>query len=90
MIVLYVFPTNGLQMAERIFEQVSSGVESNKLCILCKQKPQDYAPQIIAELNNHQIRARIENDYQDLIKEPIIEMLIALLHLVINRKHQHD
>lgn len=77
-------------IAERIFEQISSGVEPNKLCILCKQKPQDYAPKIIAELNNHQICARIENDYQDLIKEPIIEMLIALLHLAINRKQPHD
>lgn len=77
-------------IAERIFEQVSSGVEPNKLCILCKQRPQDYAPKIIDELNNHQISARIENDYQDLIKEPIIEMLIALLHLTINRKHPHD
>ena len=77
-------------IAERIFEQVSSGIEPNKLCILCKQKPQDYAPQIIAKLNNYHICARIENDYQDLIKEPIIEMLIALLHLAVDRKHPHD
>lgn len=77
-------------IAERIFERVSSGVQPNKLCILCKQKPQDYAPKIINELNNYHICARIENDYQDLIKEPIIEMLIALLHLTIDRKHPHD
>ena len=77
-------------IAKRIFEQVSSGIEPNKLCILCKQKPQDYAPKIIAELNKYQICARIENDYQDLIKEPIVELLIALLHLAINRKRPHD
>ena len=77
-------------IAERIFERVLSGVAPNKLCILCKQKPQDYAPKIIAELKKHQIYARIENDYQDLIKEPIIEMLIALLHLAIDRKCPHD
>lgn len=77
-------------IAERIFKQISSGVEPNKLCILCKQKPQDYAPRIIGELNNYQICARIENDYQDLIKEPIVEILIALLHLAVDRKHPHD
>lgn len=77
-------------IAEHIFEQISSGIEPNKLCILCKQKPQDYAPKIIAELNNYQICARIENDYQDLIKEPIVEMLIALLHLAVDRKRPHD
>lgn len=77
-------------IAEHIFEQISSGIEPNKLCILCKQKPQDYAPKIIAELNNYQICARIENDYQDLIKEPIVEMLIALLYLAVDRKRPHD
>lgn len=77
-------------VAERIFEKVSSGIEPNKLCILCKQKPQDYASKIIDELRNHQICARIENDYQDLIKEPIVEMLIALLRLAVDRKHPHD
>ncbi|XBD73301.1 ATP-dependent helicase [Akkermansia massiliensis] len=77
-------------VAERIIEQISSGIEPNKLCILCKQKPQDYAPKIIDELSNCQICARIENDYQDLIKEPIVEMLIALLRLAVDRKHPHD
>lgn len=77
-------------VADRIFEQVSLGIEPNKLCILCKQKPQDYAPKIIDELSNRQICARIENDYQDLIKEPIVEMLISLLRLAVDRKHPHD
>ena len=77
-------------IAEHISAHVSSGTEPNKLCILCKQKPQDYASKIIAELNNHQICARVENDYQDLIKEPIVEMLIALLHLAVDRKRPHD
>ena len=77
-------------VAERISEQISSGIEPNKLCILCKQKTKEYASKIIAELSNHQICARIENDYQDLIKEPIVEMLVALLRLAADRKHPHD
>lgn len=77
-------------IAEQIAKQIASGIEPNRLCILCKQKPQDYAPQIIAELNNYQISARVETDYQDLIKEPIVEMLIAMLRLAVNRKRPHD
>lgn len=77
-------------IAEHISAHVSSGTEPNKLCILCKQKPQDYAPKIITELNNHQIHARVENDYQDLIKEPIVKMLIVLLQLAVDRKRPHD
>ncbi len=76
--------------AKIIAEQISSGIEPNKLCILCKQKPQEYAPKIIAELNNHQICARIENDYQDLIKEPFVGMLITLLRLAVDRKRPDD
>lgn len=77
-------------ISEHISAQIASGIEPNKLCILCKQKPQEYAPKIIEKLSNHHIRARIENDYQDLIKEPIVEMLIALLRLAVDRKHPHD
>lgn len=79
-----------ITISEHIAAQIASGTEPNKLCILCKQKPQDYAPKIIAELSNHQICARIENDYQDLIKEPIVEMLISLLRLAVDRKYPHD
>lgn len=79
-----------IRIAKHISAKIASGVEPNKLCILCKQKPQNYVTKIIAELSNYQICARLENDYQDLIKEPIVEMLIALLRLAIDRKHPHD
>ncbi len=79
-----------LLIAEQIAEKVSSGIEPNKLCILCKQRPKDYTSHIITALEKHQIRARIENDYQDLIKEPIIEMIISLLRLSFDRIRPHD
>lgn len=73
-----------------IIEKLSNNILPNELCILCKQLPQNYSSEIIAELGKHQIRARIENEYQDLIKEPIIEMLIALLRLSVDRKRPQD
>lgn len=73
-------------ISKQINAQIESGIEPNKLCILCKQKPEEYTSKIICELKSYNIRARIENDFQDLINEPIVEILIALLRLAINRK----
>lgn len=78
------------EIAKHISKQIDSGIEPNKLCILCKQLPLNYVHKIITELSKHQIRARIENDYQDLIKEPIVEMLIAILRLAVDNKHPHE
>ena len=45
---------------------------------------------IIDYLGQKGIYARIENDYQDLIKEPIIEIILSILSLTCNRKHPDD
>lgn len=73
-------------ISEQIKAHIESGIEPNRLCILCKKKPKEYTSKIIDELNNYHIRARIENDFQDLIKEPIVKILIALLRLALDRK----
>ncbi len=62
-----------------ILERISGGKKPNEICILCKQLPQNYASAIIAELAKHGVRARIETDYQDLIKEPIVDLLIKFM-----------
>lgn len=76
-------------LSEQIYTQIKSGIEPNQICILCKQKPANYAVRIIDELSKRQIYARIEDDYQNLIKEPIVEMIISILRLAIDRKHPH-
>lgn len=73
-------------ISEQIASQVESGIEPNKICILCKQTPGDYTKKINAKLKAYNIRARVENDFQDLIKEPIVEIIVSLLRLAINRK----
>jgi len=77
-------------LSEHISAQIESGTEPNKLCILCKQKPANYVTKIIEELSKYQIYARIEDDYQNLIKEPVVEMLLSILRLAVDRKHPHD
>ena len=75
-----------LAVVEDIKKQLAEGVEPKDMCILCKQKPQDYSPSIIAELEKLGIRARIETEYQDLLKEPIVELILNILSCAINRK----
>lgn len=69
-----------------IIQKINDGVHPSDICILCKQLPENYSKYIIDELNRNGIRARIENEYQDLIKEPIIELIIDYLSCAINRR----
>ena len=77
-------------ISEDIITRISEGTKPSDICILCKQVPQNYAPAIIAELGKHGVRARIENEYQDLIKEPIIDLLIKFMLCANNRKHPNE
>lgn len=77
-------------LSEHIASKIKLGLEPNKICILCKQKPANYTDRIVAELKKFQIYARVEDDYQNLLKEPIVEMLISILRLAIDIKHPHD
>ena len=70
-----------------IVNRISTGIQPNDICILCKQLPQKYTLQIIKKLEQCGIRARIENDYQDLIKEPIVDLFLNFMLCVCDRKH---
>ena len=50
----------------------------------------DYALAIISELKTHGISARIETEYQDLIKEPIVDLLFRMILCAFNKKRPHD
>lgn len=77
-------------ISEDIISRISEGTKPSDICILCKQIPQNYAPAIISELEKNGIRARIENEYQDLIKEPIIDLLIKFMLCANNRKNPNE
>ena len=77
-------------VSKDILLKISNGVEPHDICILCKQKPQDYASAIIEELEKHGVRARIETGYQDLIKEPIVDLFIKFMICADSRKHPNE
>lgn len=78
--------SEALTIANSILEKIETGISPTQICVLCKQKPQEYTTSIIEKLGQNGICARVENDYQDLIKEPIVELLLSFLLLICNRK----
>ena len=71
---------------ESIKGQIEEGVPVSEICVLCKQKPLTYTEELMRELSDNGIYARIENDYQDLLKEPIVELIISVMKLSINKR----
>ena len=69
-----------------IFDLISrikeSGVPLKDICILVKQTPEIICAKLIEKLNANSIYTRIENDYQDLLKENAIKILLSVLNLV--------
>lgn len=82
--------TEAKWIATDIAKKCSQGIKPNEICILCKQKPQDYVDELIKELSENNLRARIENDYQDLLKEPAVVLILSILKLAIDKKKPHE
>lgn len=71
-------------IANNIEEKICIGIKPNDICIICKQRVQDYSPTIIKALKEKNIRARVEIEYQDLIKEPIFDLILDIISCAIN------
>lgn len=80
-----------LKEAEKIVESIklryAQGIMLHDMCILCKQTPDRYTACIISALKDIGFRARIETEYQTLLKEPIVDIILKFLQLSINRRH---
>lgn len=77
-------------IVQDILSKVWLGIKLNDICILCKQKPDDYTEHIVQKLSDNGIRARNENDYQDLLKEPIVQALCNILIVANQRKRPNE
>ncbi|RAU91180.1 UvrD-helicase domain-containing protein [Paenibacillus sp. YN15] len=72
-------------VAKRIQQE---NVTPRDICILVKQQEHIYAKAIIEELEQQGIYARIEKEYQDLLAEECIQLIIDFLNLAtLERNH---
>lgn len=85
-VYLRIFEDNKKE-AEIISEEIShlinkDKIKANDICILVKQKVETYSEEIINKLSSeYNIKARNEAEYQDLLKEDIVKILLSLFRL---------
>jgi DNA helicase II / ATP-dependent DNA helicase PcrA len=87
---ILIFPNHGVEaryLAARVKATIKrDGVSPRDICILVKQKAEVYAPEILAALEKAGIRARNESELQDLLTEPVAQMLIAFVKLAVTKR----
>ncbi|EMD4661238.1 ATP-dependent helicase [Salmonella enterica] len=65
---------------------IDEGIEQRDICILSKSVAGQYSQKIISELDMSGVKCRIENEYQELLNEAIVQLVLQLLMFVCNRK----
>lgn len=81
-ITLFEFENESLEaelIANDIKLKIQGGIRPSEICILAKQKVDDYSSKLITTLNSKGIKARIENEYQELLKDPTCNLLLDLI-----------
>lgn len=78
------------KIAEMIEEDLKNGLTPNDIAILCKQKVDLYTREIISALEKYNIRARIETEYQDLLKDNVIKIILDIILLSFERKNPEE
>ena len=81
-IILYEFENDSIEaekIAIDIESKIARGIRPSEICILAKQKVENYTSKLISILNNKGIRARIENEYQEILKDPICNVILNLI-----------
>lgn len=74
-------------IANDICKKIKEGMPINDICILGKQRVEVYSQKIVDVLSSKGISARVENEYQDLLKEPIVKVVENLFLLVIDERN---
>lgn len=76
-------------VGDDIIRKLESGIKCKDICLLVKQKADSYTAKIIKYLNEQGVSARVEVEYQDLLKEPVVDIILAILQLSYDR-HNSD
>lgn len=82
---------NHYDEARILAENIKNWMQEDELrlkdfCIIVKQQENIYAVALMDELSKHDIQSRIEKDYQDLLSEELILLLIRVLKLSYQQK----
>lgn len=70
-------------VVDEIRRYVSQGVLAKDICIICRNNPGAFTSSIITELGKNDIYARLEADFMDLIKSPVVQVLLSFLNMLM-------
>lgn len=73
-----------------IIEKWLKEVSHRDICILIRYNAQQYTDVITNSLAEHDIKCRFENEYQDLLNESVIQLLLKLLMFIYGKKSISD
>lgn len=74
------YEQEAIHLAETIYELINTqGVSPREIVLLYRALPAIYGDKIIDELNARGISARVENEFQDLMTEPVVRFILGLL-----------
>ncbi|OMF24594.1 UvrD-helicase domain-containing protein [Paenibacillus sp. FSL H8-0259] len=78
-------------VSQKISEMILiNHIEPKDICILTRKLPARYSEHLIAKLSELGIESRIEENYQSLLKEDLIKILLSVFSLVNNKKAPRD
>lgn len=74
-------------LAQKVDEMIEeNGISPREICFLFKQQAEHYAQPLIEELAKLNISARIENELQDLLLEPVIAFIRNMIRSALDKK----
>lgn len=63
-------------LVQDILNAIDSGIRPEEICILSKQRIEKYAKLVMAVLEDAGVESRLEAEYQDILSDPLIRLLI--------------
>ncbi|MCF7524015.1 hypothetical protein L3X07_15005 [Levilactobacillus brevis] len=63
-------------VAQDIKKKLEQGIKPNEIALLVKQNDSEYAKPIITALSELKIKSRVESEYQSLLNEPLVQIVL--------------
>lgn len=78
--------SEAVRIRDLILERIKSGVNPSDICLLSRVRPDIYTQYILPELLAYGVKCRLEDQYQDLIKDDLVRAVLSLLHAAIDKR----
>lgn len=65
-------------------------INKKEICILTRMLPDNYCDKLISKLPEVDIEARVENYYQDILREDIVKIILSIVKLAIDESNPDE